>query len=386
MTQAAETQAASTTTLWLDSSGRVCTIDQTQLPFAAVTITLNDSADCVRAINTMQVRGAPLIGVVAAYGLAMALRRASDNGALAAAYAQLLATRPTAVNLRWALDRVRAEAAPAPPHLRAELAWGMANQIRDEDIHCNRAIGEHAAQLVQPMLPRARAAARPLNLLTHCNAGALATVAYGTALAPIYLLHQQGVALHIWVDETRPRNQGASLTAWELARAGIPHTVVSDNAGGLLMMQGRVDAVIVGCDRVTANGDVVNKVGTYLKALAAAAHAIPFYVCCPLSTIDLLSSDGASVPIEERSTDEVRYIQGMSDDQQLLRVRLLPAESACANPAFDVTPAALVTALVTERGTCSANETAIRHLMLASKPGLSRHAPAKALIQHPSQV
>ena len=354
------TVGSSATTLWLDDIGRVCTIDQTQLPFAAVTIILNDCADCVRAINTMQVRGAPLIGVVAAYGLALALRRAPDDASLAAVYAQLLATRPTAVNLRWALDRVRAAVEPASERSRAELAWSVANQIRDEDIRCNSAIGEHAARLLQPLIERARATARPLNLMTHCNAGALATVAYGTALAPIYLLHEQGVAVHVWVDETRPRNQGASLTAWELARAGIAHTVVSDNAGGLLMMRGQVDAVIVGCDRVSANGDVVNKVGTYLKALAAAAHAIPFYVCCPLSTIDLQSANGASVPIEERSADEVRYIQGMSDDQQLLRVRLVPTESACANPAFDITPAALVTGLVTERGACAANETAIR--------------------------
>lgn len=349
-------------TIWLDDRQRLITIDQTRLPFERVPIDLRDAAVCAQAIRDMQVRGAPLIGVVGAFGLAFALSESGSDAALESAYQMLLATRPTAVNLRWALDRVRTRVQGQPPMRRALLAWQEAIAIRQADIVCNRAIGEHAITQLRPLLDRARQSNRPLQLLTHCNAGALATVAYGTALAPMFLLHEQGVDLHVWIDETRPRNQGASLTAWELGQAGIAHTVIADNAGGLLMMQGKVDAAIVGCDRVTANGDVCNKIGTYLKALAARAHQLPFYVACPLSTIDLLLADGAAVPIEERGAREVSHIRGVNADGDVVEVRIVPEGTVCANPAFDITPAALVTALITERGACAAESAAIARL------------------------
>ncbi len=353
-------------TLRVDDRGCPVTLDQTRLPFETVWIELADAGACATAIETMQVRGAPLIGAVAAYGLALALRESAGDSALSAAFDALLRTRPTAVNLRWALERVRAAVAGAPVDARAAIAWREAQAIADDDVACNRSIGEHGAAALMPLVHAARDAGRPLQLLTHCNAGALATVDWGTALAPIYLLHQRGVPLHVWVDETRPRNQGASLTAWELAERGVPHTVVADNAGGLLMMRGHVDAAIVGCDRVAANGDVANKVGTYLKALAARAHALPFYVACPVSTIDVRTPDGAAIPIEERSAREVTHLRGRidggADDGRLVEVRVVPPASAAANPAFDVTPAALVTGLVTERGVCAASAAGIRGL------------------------
>ncbi|HWS75027.1 MAG TPA: S-methyl-5-thioribose-1-phosphate isomerase, partial [Quisquiliibacterium sp.] len=269
--------SAAPRTLWLDAHGRLFTRDQTRLPFEDVVLELRDEADCARAIRTMQVRGAPLIGAVAAYGLALALRSDPTDAGLARAREALLSTRPTAVNLRWALDRIAARVRGLHPDGRAEAAWREAAAICDDDVACNRAIGEHAAALLRPL----RRGDAPLQVLTHCNAGRIATVAYGTALAAVYALAEAGVPVHVWVDETRPRNQGASLTAWELGDRGIPHTVIADNAAGLLMREGRVDAVIVGCDRVAANGDVANKVGTYLKALAAADNRIPFYVACP---------------------------------------------------------------------------------------------------------
>jgi methylthioribose-1-phosphate isomerase len=338
------------------------TIDQTRLPFERVELELADPVACAMAIRDMQVRGAPLIGVVAAYGLAFALSRSASDESLSSAYQMLLAARPTAVNLRWALDRVRARVQDQLPVRRALLAWQEANAIREEDIACNRSIGEHALLLLQPLRERAKTLGRPLQLLTHCNAGALATVAYGTALAPMFLLREQAADLHVWVDETRPRNQGASLTSWELRQAGIAHTVVADNAAGLLMMQGRVDAVLVGCDRVTANGDVCNKIGTYLKALAAAANRVAFYVACPRSTIDRSLASGASVPIEERSERELSHIRGINPAGEVLEVRIVPEGVRCLNPAFDITPAALVSALITERGACAAESAAIAGL------------------------
>ena len=312
----------------------------------------------------MQVRGAPLIGAVAAYGLALALRVDASDAGLAAAHAVLLATRPTAVNLRWALDRVRARVAGLAPDRRADAAWREAATLCDEDVACNRAIGANAAALLAPL----RRDGAPLQVLTHCNAGRIATVDHGTALAAVYRLAEDGVPLHVWVDETRPRNQGASLTAWELRERGIPHTVIPDNAGGLLMRQRRVDAVIVGCDRVAVNGDVANKVGTYLKALAARDTGVPFYVACPLSTLDPDCPDGDAIPIEERDAREVTHIRGRGPDGALVEVQLTPDGSPAANPAFDVTPARLVTALVTEHGVCEASEPAIR-AHLAAAPG-----------------
>jgi methylthioribose-1-phosphate isomerase len=353
----------SSRTLHLDDQGRLLTLDQTRLPFEEVWIELADEAGCAHAIRTMQVRGAPLIGAVGAYGLALAVKADPSDAALAAACARLEATRPTAVNLRWALERVAARVravAPAAGAERAALAWREAGAICDEDVAANRAIGEHAIGLLAPQIARAQAEHRPLRLLTHCNAGAIATVAWGTALAPMFLLHARGQPLQVWVDETRPRNQGASLTAWELNRAGIAHTLVADNAGGLLMMRGQVDAVIVGCDRVAANGDVANKVGTYLKALAAQAHGVPFLVACPVSTLDPRIVDGASIPIEDRDAREVTHLRGRAADGRLLEVQIAPDGTPAANPAFDVTPAALVTALVTERGPCAASVAGLR--------------------------
>ena len=314
-----------------EDAGAVIILDQTALPDEARFVRLADLAAAAGAIRNMQVRGAPLIGATAAYGIAIGLDRGHG---LDEAITTLAATRPTAVNLHWALNRMRQRLAPLAAELRPPAAWAEARAIADEDRAANAAIGRHGLALLTA-LP-----ARPLRLMTHCNAGWLATVAHGTALAPVYAAHATGLPLSVWVSETRPRNQGL-LTAWELAEAGIEHTLIADNAAGLLMMQGRVDAVIVGADRIAANGDVANKVGTYLKALAARAHGIPFYVAAPLSTIDFACASGAGIPIEERAGDEFGH-------------RTVPL----ANPAFDITPAALVTAIITELGVVAADRLA----------------------------
>ncbi len=316
-------------------------LDQRRLPWEVVWVELRSTAEAEQAIREMWTRGAPLIGATAAYGLAMALAEDGSDAALDAAHAMLLASRPTAVNLRWALDQVADAVRPLPPAERAVAAFAQADAICDEDVELNRAIGEHGLELFRTL--HAQHPDRPLNILTHCNAGWLATVDYGTATAPIYLAHDAGIPVHVWVDETRPRNQGALLTAFELAGHGVPHTVIADNAGGHLMMQGQVDAVIVGTDRVTANGDVCNKIGTYLKALAAKDNDVPFYVALPYTTFDAGTATGADVPIEERSADEVTHVAGEGGS---IRV----TASGAANPAFDVTPARLVTGYLTERG------------------------------------
>ncbi len=353
--------------LWLDERGRLLTRDQTRLPFEDVTIELADAEACAHAIRTMQVRGAPLIGAVAAHGLALALRADPSDAGLARAHAALLATRPTAVNLRWALDRVAARVRGLAPEARAEAARAEAQRLCDEDVACNRAIGEHAAALLAPL----RRGREPLQLLTHCNAGRIATVAHGTALAAVYALADAGVPVHVWVDETRPRNQGAGLTAWELGDRGIPHTVIPDNAAGLLMRQRRVDAAIVGCDRVAANGDVANKVGTYQKALAAADNGIPFYVACPVSTIDAGTADGDAITIEARDPREVTHIRGRGPQGGWVEVQLTPDGSPAWNPAFDVTPARLVARLVTERGAFAATLEGVRAALAAVGPDLA---------------
>jgi len=354
-------------------------LDQTRLPFAVEWVSLRTADDCRSAIVTMQVRGAPLIGAVGAFGLAYALREIADaSGAqppsggtraasavagvpanLDAVVAWLAAARPTAVNLAWAVTRVAEVVRTVPTSQRADAAWAEAVRIAEEDAAGNAAIGSHGAELLRPLVtPR-----RPVHLLTHCNAGWLATAGHGTALAPIYALHDAGVPVHVWVDETRPRNQGAALTAWELAAAGVPHTVIADNAGGLLLMRGEVDAVIVGADRVAANGDVANKVGTYLKALAAQAHGVPCYVACPVATIDPATPSGDAIEIEERDASEVAFVTGATDDGAVTRVRVVPHGTPTANPAFDLTPATLVTALITERGVVPATAEGIRALM-----------------------
>ncbi|MHB0927143.1 MAG: S-methyl-5-thioribose-1-phosphate isomerase [Gallionellaceae bacterium] len=335
-------------------------IDQTRLPHVFVTLRLNTMRDAERAIRDMQVRGAPLIGVTAAYGVALAMRDDASDAALADACSVLLAARPTAVNLRWGVEKMRALLAPLPERERIAAAWKEAARIADEDVAINAAIGQHGGKIIRAIHQKKNTA---VNILTHCNAGWLATVDWGTALAPIYTAFDAGIPLHVWVDETRPRNQGASLTAWELGQHGVPHTVIVDNAGGHLMQHGMVDMAIVGCDRVTARGDVCNKIGTYLKALAAHDNGVPFYVALPTPTIDWTLQDGVKeIPIEERAAEEVTHIAGLCDDGQVRTVQVTPQGSRAANYGFDVTPARLVTGLITERGVVKADAGAMRVL------------------------
>jgi methylthioribose-1-phosphate isomerase len=342
-------------TIWLEPDGRaVGIIDQTLLPHRFATKTLTSLAAAAHAIRAMEVRGAPLIGATAAYGMALAMREDASDAALEAASATLLATRPTAVNLRWAIEDMRSVLGALPSSSRANRAFARAGEIADEDVGLNRAIAGHGLPLIAAAFRR-KGGAAPVEILTHCNAGWLATVDWGTALAPIYLAHDKGIPVHVWVDETRPRNQGASLTAWELGQHGVPHTIIVDNAGGHLMQRGRVDLVLVGTDRTTAAGDVANKIGTYLKALAAHDNGVAFYVALPSPTIDWTLGDGGAIPIEERDETEVTEIAGAQPDGTITRVRLAPAKSRAANFAFDVTPARLVTALITERGVCPAS-------------------------------
>lgn len=337
----------------------VVIVDQTRLPFHFERVVLRTLEDAARAISTMQVRGAPLIGAAAAWGLALASREDDSNAGLERAAARLVATRPTAINLKRVVDATLAELLVSPRSERSGLARRLAQAVCDDEVERSRRIGRHGGELLRELHQRH---GRPLNILTHCNAGWLATVDFGTALAPLYLAFDEGLPLHVWVDETRPRNQGASLTAWELGQHGVPHTLIVDNAGGLLMRQGRVDACIVGTDRVATNGDVCNKVGTYLKALAAADNQVPFYVAAPESSIDWTMAGGDKVPIEEREASEVTHLWGEDDGGQLRRVRVTAASTRVHNPAFDVTPAALVTGLITERGTCAASREGLRRL------------------------
>ena len=358
-------------TIWLhaDDPAVVQIIDQRRLPHRYEVVDLRSHADGAFAIREMLVRGAPLIGATAAWSVYLAALEARASGKPLASQLQfirtaaetLAATRPTAVNLRWGLEQMLAllpdvtDSDAMIARLRAE-----AEAICDEDIAISHSIGEHGAELLAGIA--ARRNGEPVNILTHCNAGALAAVNWGTATAPMYVAQERGIAIHVWVDETRPRNQGSQLTAWELARSGIPHTVIVDNAGGHLMQHGRVDICITGTDRTTRAGDVANKIGTYLKALAAHDNGIPFYVALPGTTIDWTVADGAEIPIEERGTDEVTRITGRLDAGGTATVILTPAASPAANPAFDVTPARLVTALITERGVCEASEAGLRGL------------------------
>jgi methylthioribose-1-phosphate isomerase len=354
--------------IWLDDDGwRVCVIDQTRLPFAFAVARLSTVQEAAEAIRAMLVRGAPLIGATAAYGVALAMRQDASDAALDAAHALLLATRPTAINLAWALREARAAVQPLPRADRAAAAYAHAAALCDADVACNRRIGEHGLTVL-----RARAAERraPLQVLTHCNAGWIATVDLGTALAPIYLAHDAGLPVHVWVDETRPRNQGAGLTAWELGQHGVPHTVIADNAGGHLMQRDRVDLVIVGTDRTTATGDVCNKIGTYLKALAAHAHGVPFYVAAPSSSIDWSLRDGVrDIPIEERAAREQSHVVGRSAAGEVVEVQVVPDGSAVANFAFDVTPARYITALITERGVAPASAAGLAELFPERRAG-----------------
>jgi methylthioribose-1-phosphate isomerase len=327
-------------TLTEDGDGLLI-LDQTRLPREAAMLRLASLEDVANAIRVMQVRGAPLIGATAAYGVALGLADDAGDARLALVIETLAATRPTAVNLHWALARMRRVLEKFPegrtalaPATRRDMAWKEARAIADEDKTANAAIGRHGL----PLIERIRGDIGTVNVMTHCNAGRLATVDHGTALAPVYAAHTAGIPVHVWVSETRPRNQGL-LTAWELAEAGVPHTLIADNAAGLLLMQGKVDLVIVGADRIAANGDTANKVGTYLKALAARAHGVPFYVAAPLSTIDFACASGVAIPIEERAAEE-------------LGAGAVPV----ANPAFDVTPAALISGIISERGIAAADQ------------------------------
>ena len=337
--------------IWLEPDGwSVGIIDQTALPHQFTTVRLSSVHDVARAIATMQVRGAPLIGATAAYGVALAMRADASDEALEQACAVLAATHPTAVNLKWALDEMVAVVRNRPREKRLAAAYRRAAEICDEDVAINQAIGRHGAKLIAAVAAN-KMPGQPAQVLTHCNAGWLATVDFGTALAPIYVAHDRGAAVHVWVDETRPRNQGAALTAWELGQHGVPHTVIADNTGGHLMQHGMVDMVLVGADRVTANGDVCNKIGTYLKALAAKDNGVPLYVGLPSPTIDFSLSDGAAgIPIEQRAADEVATVTGRTADGRVEKVRIVPEGSTVANYGFDVTPARLVSGLITERG------------------------------------
>ena len=355
-------------TIWVNDDGwSVEIIDQTVLPHQFRTVSLRILDDAAVAIRDMLVRGAPLIGATAAYGVCLAVRDDPSDDAVDRACETLAATRPTAVNLRWALDEMRAALRNQPPEQRADIAYRRAAEICDDDVAISEAIGEHGLALIEE-IAAGKPAGEPVNVLTHCNAGWLATVDWGTATAPVYKAFNAGVAVHVWVDETRPRNQGAALTAYELGHHGVSHAVIADNVGGHLMQHGMVDLCIVGTDRTTATGDVANKIGTYLKALAAKDNGVPFYVALPSTTIDWTLADGvAEIPIEQRSGDEVSRISGRTDAGDVTTVTITPEGSPVANYAFDVTPARLVTGLITERGVAE-----------ASRDGLARLFPDRA--------
>jgi methylthioribose-1-phosphate isomerase len=340
-----------TRSIWLETDGwSVGIYDQRLLPHRVEKLRLARCKDAADAIKSMQTRGAPLIGAVAAYGIALALREDASDENLERGYVALLATRPTAINLKWALDEMMAAVRNRPRDQRVGAAYQRAAEICDEDVAICEAIGRNGLKLIEEIAARKKPG-ELVNVLTHCNAGWLATVDWGTATAPVYMAHDKGIPVHVWVDETRPRNQGASLTAFELGQHGVPHTVIPDNTGGHLMQHGEVDIVIVGTDRVTAQGDVCNKIGTYLKALAAKDNGVPFYVALPSPTLDFNVVDGvAEIPIEQRAGEEVSTMVGQTRDGRIETVTIVPEGSQVANYGFDVTPARLVTGLITERG------------------------------------
>jgi methylthioribose-1-phosphate isomerase len=346
-------------TIWPTAAGTIRVIDQSRLPFEFATIDLETLEDAAHAIRSMVVRGAPLIGATAAYGMALALRTEASDARIDEAARVLAATRPTAVDLAWALARMRNTLAGIAPDRRADAALREAAAICDASVEQCRSIGAHGLEIIRAL---SGAADRTVNILTHCNAGWLACVDWGTALSPIYMAHDAGIHIHVWVDETRPRNQGAALTAFELGSHGVPHTVIADNLGGHLMQRGQVDMVIVGSDRITAAGDVCNKVGTYLKALAAYDNGVPFYAAQPRSTIDWSLERGTDIPIEERSPSELTHVTGRTSTGAMETIRVVPEGSGALNLGFDVTPARLVTALITERGVCAASPAGLQRL------------------------
>jgi methylthioribose-1-phosphate isomerase len=352
-----------TRTIWpaADGSGDVEILDQTRLPHVVVVARMASLADAATAISAMQVRGAPLIGATAAYGVCLALRDGAADGSLDAALKTLLATRPTAVNLAWALGEMDRVVRPLAPADRYDAAWKRAGEICHEDVEACRRIGEHGLDLIRNIVPRRGDGV--VKILTHCNAGWLAAVDWGTALAPIYAAQAAGIDLHVWVDETRPRNQGASLTAFELGQQGVSHAIIADNTGGHLMQHDEVDLIIVGSDRTTREGDVANKIGTYLKALAAHDNGVPFFVALPGSTVDWALRDGVrDIPIEERAAGELATMSGRAADGSVVSIDIYPAGSPALNIAFDVTPARLVSGLITERGVCPASEAGLLSL------------------------
>ncbi|PAY04504.1 S-methyl-5-thioribose-1-phosphate isomerase [Bradyrhizobium sp. UFLA03-84] len=346
--------------IWLEPDGwSVGAIDQRRLPHEFIVARITTADEAGEAISSMLVRGAPLIGATAAYGMALAMRSDASDAALDRAGKMLAATRPTAINLKWAIDEMQRALAPLAASARVDAAYARAREIADEDVEINREIGRHGLGLIET-IAATKKPGEPVNVLTHCNAGWLATVDWGTATSPIYQAHDRGIAVHVWVDETRPRNQGASLTAWELGHHGVPHTVIPDNTGGHLMQHRMVDLAIVGTDRVAANGDVCNKIGTYLKALAAHDNGVPFYVALPSPTIDFRIDDGVrQIPIEQRAASEVTHLTGRTADGRIETVRVVPDGSSVANFGFDVTPARLVTGLITERGVLRADRAAL---------------------------
>jgi methylthioribose-1-phosphate isomerase len=349
-------------TIWVGEDGRTVRVfDQTRLPHELEVVELKDLEAAARAIETMQVRGAPLIGATAAYGMCLGLREDIADAGVERAYARLIRTRPTAVNLRWALDRMRTCLLNQPYERRKALAYAEAAAICDEDVATCKAIGDHGLELIREAAD-GKPPGEPVNILTHCNAGWLATIDWGTATAPIYRAQEEGIPVHVWVDETRPRNQGASLTAFELLHQEVPHTVIADNVGGHLMQHGRVDLCIVGTDRTTRTGDVANKIGTYLKALAAKDNGVPFYVALPHSTIDWTLNEGKDIPIEQRGAEEVLVMRGRTKAGEIIDVEIGAPGSPARNDAFDVTPARLITGLITERGVCVASPEGLRSL------------------------
>ena len=356
-------------TIWLENDQTSVTIiDQTKLPHYLETRSLKNLGDATEAIIQMRVRGAPLIGATAAWGMYLAARDNPSDKGLESAFDELTETRPTAINLRWALEKASKKLLKLPEKERALAARVLAEKICNEDVHTCRLIGEHGVSLIRDIW-ESKGKLEPVHIMTHCNAGWLATVDWGTATAPIYLAQEQDIPVHVWVDETRPRNQGASLTAWELSQQGIPYTLISDNAGGHLMQSGQVDLLITGTDRTTANGDVANKIGTYLKALSAKDNNIPFYVALPSSTIDWNCQNGSEIPIEQRDQEEVLVVTGMTAAGKIESVNIAPSAAAAANPAFDITPARLVTGLITERGICRASKDALENLFPEHQQG-----------------
>ena len=345
-------------TIWFENNV-VKIIDQTKLPHQFIIKDLKTVKDSINAIKTMEVRGAPLIGATAAYGLVLSINENNDLSFLKQSSEQLINSRPTAINLKWAVDRMMKKLSGVNNKDILNIALEEAKAIAEEDVNFCKNIGLNGLKIIEEIANKKK---DTVNILTHCNAGWLATIDWGTATSPIYHAHQKGIKVHVWVDETRPRNQGANLTSYELNEEGIPNTIIADNTGGILMQRGQVDMCIVGTDRTLSNGDVCNKIGTYLKALAAKDNNVPFYVALPSSTIDWKIKDHKEIPIEERNSEELSHVEGLDKDNKLQKVLIYPQKSKAMNLAFDVTPAKYVTGLITEKGVCEASEQGLKGL------------------------